>query len=359
MKTHGAVDNCRPFRILSLDGGGIRGAFIAGFLARIEEKLECRIVDHFDLIAGTSTGAIVAAALALNEPAKKIEQFYLQRGAEIFTRRPRLTMRWWKRKIAEEIEKKFLSPYGVDYDNLNQSKYSNKDLKKALCEVFGGKTLGEAESRLIIPAVDLTRGQTIVFKTPHIPGMYRDRHYKVVDVLLATSAAPTYFPHASINEGSAYVDGGMWVNNPSVAAIAEALKIREVATRPDLDFPIELESIFLLSVGTGNASYFAKPPEDGAGILWWAPHLLNVSSVAQSQGINFQTQYILGDRVHRIDYPLPDGTWSLDNVEMLAHMITIGYERANENLASLRPVFFHEVAQHPYHPFPDAEPTPS
>jgi patatin-like phospholipase/acyl hydrolase len=189
-----------------------------------------------------------------------------------------------------------------------------------------------------------------------MPDLFRDRHYRVVEVLMATTAAPTYFPHAVIDEGSAYVDGGLWANNPSMVAIAEALRIREKADRDGMDHPIEQESIHMLSVGTGKASYFAKPPIAGAGAMWWAPQLFNISSVAQSQGINFQAQYILGDRLRRIDYDLPDGRWSLDSIDMLAEMAKIGHERSTENLASLRPIFFSQKAQHPWQPFPDLAP---
>jgi uncharacterized protein len=352
MKGQGA----RPFRILSLDGGGIRGAFIAAFLADLERRLGCRIADYFDLLAGTSTGGIIAAALAVHEPAVRIEEFYRDRGPKIFTRRSPLPVEgWWEKQKAGFVEK-YLDPYGLDYDQLRQSKYEATALKNALEEVFGDKKIEDSKARLLIPAVDMTRGQTIVFKTPHLPGMFRDRHYRIVDVLMATTAAPIYFPHAVITEGSAYVDGGTWANNPSMVAIVEALRIREVANREGQDFPIDQESIFLLSVGTGKASYFAKPPENGAGVMWWAPHLFNVSSVAQSQGVNFQTRYMLGGRAFRIDYDLPDGTWSLDSVGMLAEMMKIGHERSIENLSALRPVFFGDRASHPYLPFPDAVP---
>ncbi len=351
-------ENSKPFRILSLDGGGIRGAFIAAFLADLERRLKCRLHEYFDLIAGTSTGGIIAGALALGEPAERIETFYRERGPKIFTRRPPVDIGWMESWKAGAIEKQ-IGGHGLDYDHLKQSKYTADELKNALAEVFGDKTIEAAQTRMIIPAVDMTRGQTIVFKTPHLPGMVRDRHYKVVDVLLATSAAPSYFPHAVIGPGSAYVDGGLWVNNPSMAAVAEALKIRETANRDGVDVPIELESILLLSVGTGRATYFAKPPDDGAGLFFWGPILYNVSSVAQSQGINFQTQYILGDRAFRIDYDLPDGTWSLDSVDMLEQMMAIGRERCTENINVLQQMFFNGKAQHPYHAFADVAPAGS
>src|SRR5262245_3556632 len=272
-------NNPRPFRILSLDGGGIRGAFVAGFLANLEQKLDCRLADYFDLIAGTSTGAIIAAALALHEPASKIERFYRERGRAIFTRRAPAQLGGLLERFKSCLVNRYGKKLGIDYDNLLQSKYSADTVRSALSEVFGGTLLGEAKTRLIIPSVDLTRGQTIVFKTPHFPGLYRDRELRVVDILLASTAAPTYFPHAVIRSGSAYVDGGLWVNNPSVAAIAEVLKICAEANRPNVDFPIALESTYLLSVGTGCGSAFAKPPKDGGGILFWASHLLNVSGI--------------------------------------------------------------------------------
>jgi hypothetical protein len=345
----------RPFRILSLDGGGIRGSFIAGFLAELERRLKVRMVDHFDLIAGTSTGAIIAAALALGEPAEKAESLYNLRGPKIFERRKPVPLSRWQR-VKKWLVEKYVSEHGLDYDQMQQSKYEAKELRTALTDEFGPGKIGDAKTRLVIPAIDLTRGQTIVFKTPHMPNLFRDRHYRVVDVLMATTAAPTYFPHGVIGEGSAYADGGLWANNPAMVAIVEALRIRETANREGIDLPIDQGEIYMLSVGTGRASYFAKPPADGAGLIWWGPKLYNVSSIAQAQGINFQAQYVLGDRLRRIDYDLPDGRWSLDSVDMLAEMTKIGHERANENLAVLQPVFFIEKAQHPFTPFPDAGP---
>ena len=346
----------RAFRILSLDGGGIRGAFIAGFLAGVEERLGIHLAKHFDLIAGTSTGAIIAAALAVGEPASRIEEFYKKYGQKIFSGRPpkeRGRLTWIRAKAAHFCFDRILRKFNLDYENLFQPKYAPCPLREALTEVFGNRTLESATTRLVIPAVDLTGGQTIVFKTPHLPEMIRDRYLQIVDVLMATTAAPTYFPHATIGVGSAYVDGGLWANNPSIVAIVEALRIRDEATRKDIDKTFDRDSIEMLSVGTGKASYFAKPPADGGGIYWWAPHLVNIPSVAQSQGINFQASFLLGNRLHRIDYDLPDGRWSLDNTEMLDQMIEIGRRRTIERLSELKPFFFEGYSECPYFPFPD------
>lgn len=342
-------DNADPFRILSLDGGGIRGAFVASFLKGIEDKLGHSIAEHFDLIAGTSTGGIIAAALAVREPASRIDEFYRARGPVIFQRRRPLLGTMCTGAVNWVCKR-----FGLDFDHLMQSKYDGKELKVALKDVFGGKTIEDAQSRLLIPSIDLTRGQTVVFKTPHLPNMYRDRRYEIVDVLLAATSAPTYFPHAVITDGSAFVDGGLWANNPSMVAFAEALKIRSDANRSDKDYPISLERIELLSVGTGKASYFAMPSTSGAGLVWWGRKIIDVSSIAQSQGVSFQSQYVLGSQYFRVDYDLPDGSWNLDSVAMLDRMRHIGAVKADEYFATLRDSFLKSRGHHPYAPFTDA-----
>jgi uncharacterized protein len=347
----------KPFRILSLDGGGIRGAFIAGFLADIESRLNCRLADYFDLIAGTSTGAIIAAALAFREPAAKIEEFYHKRGPKIFRRRKPLPLSW-RDRILKPIVGLIAKKYGLDYDQFRQSKYAVEELRQALSEVFGQQKFEAASTRLVIPSFDLTRGQTVVFKTPHLPRMIRDRHYSVVDILLATTAAPTYFPSSTIQPGSAYIDGGIWANNPAMVAIAETSRIREICPRNGKESSISQDSIYMLSVGTGKSSGFLKPPVEGEGLMWWGPHVYNISSIAQSQGIDFQAQYFLGNRLHRIDYNL-DGHWSLDSVDMLPQMAARGREACVDRLGDLRHIFFQEKAYHPYSPLPEVEPDAS
>jgi patatin-like phospholipase/acyl hydrolase len=146
-----------PFRILSLDGGGIRGAFAAAFLARIEQEIGTPITDHFDLIAGTSTGGITALALGLGEPAARIRDLYEKRGSQIFTRRGHVRIPCWQRACLTFAKRKFPT---LDLGVLQRSKYPAEPLREALTEVFGSRTLEEATaSRLVIPSVDLTGGR--------------------------------------------------------------------------------------------------------------------------------------------------------------------------------------------------------
>lgn len=362
MQSNDVAPITKPFRILALDGGGIRGAFTAAFLADLERRLCCRIGDYFDIVAGTSTGGIIAAAIALGEPAERIEQFYLEKGPSVF-------QRWWEkpaqgwrrvfrllRRLPSTLCDPLLRQTGLDCEWLRRPKYDSEALRKELAGVFGETTMEDARTcRLLISSVDLIRGQTIMFKTPHLPGLVRDRHYRLVDVVLATTAAPTYFPRATIGTGSAFVDGGLWANNPSMVALAEALQIRQKCQRED-DPNFGVEDIHMLAVGTGTAPLFAVPPEMGAGVAWWASNgILDLASITQAQGVHFQTDYILDDRYHRIDFSIPDGSWRLDAVDRLEQLVHLGRNKSAENVTTLRPVFFHETAT-PYAPFPDVGP---
>jgi len=342
------------FRILSLDGGGIRGAFTAACLAEIEKRLPRPVVDYFDLIAGTSTGGIIAVGLALGVPAERIEQFYHEYGGQIFRRRPPRRLSLWKRPFLGPLlwlADRRLRRFGLDWDQLVQSKYQAEKLKDALTEVFGERRLGEAQCRLVIPSIDLARGQTTVFKTSHLDELIYDLNLRAVDVVLATTCAPTYFPHATIKQGSAYADGGLWANNPSMVAYVEAMRIRERACRPGIDPTFGASDIGLLSIGTGTSNYSVLPPENGAGLAWWAPRLIDVISISQAQGIDFQTRHVLRERYRRVDFRLPDNSWSLDALAFLPRLIHFGHEAAKENLTQLKPLFFSKTAPRfvPFH----------
>ncbi|GAB3141675.1 CBASS cGAMP-activated phospholipase [Marisediminicola antarctica] len=190
-------------RILSIDGGGIKGVFPAAFLADLETELDAPLASYFDLITGTSTGGIIALALGIGIPAIDILRFYEERGPEIFRG-------------------------GKGLGRLKQlvsAKYNPAPLRAALIDVFGDRKLGECKTRLMIPSLDLETGAVHVMKTAHHPRFERDYKLSVVDVALATAAAPTYFPTHRLAAGIPLVDGGMWANNPMGAAAVEALGI--------------------------------------------------------------------------------------------------------------------------------------
>ncbi len=338
----------RPFRLLSLDGGGILGAFAAAFLADVERRLGCRIADHFDLIAGTSTGGIIAAALAAGEPADRVVRFYSEWGPRIFRRQK---FGPWGELLAW-FPNLFLRRKGLDVQSLFMPNYSPVELAAALREVFGEKTIGElTRTRILLTSVDLVQGKTVVFKTPHLPNLIRDRHYRIADAVLASTAAPTFFPPAQIAGKGAYADGGVWANNPAMVAVVEAIKIGEACVRP-CDPRVSLDRVACLSIGTGRGQYIANPGRTPPGVAWWlgGQKIFTVLMTSQAQGVDFQTKYVLGDRYHRVDFDVKDPSWKLDSVNVIDDLIHLGEARAAEAASGLQEAFFATTTV-PYHPY--------
>ncbi|MBV9509998.1 MAG: patatin-like phospholipase family protein, partial [Caulobacteraceae bacterium] len=168
----------RLFRILSIDGGGIKGVFPAAYLAEVEKRFLSggSIADHFDMIAGTSTGGIIALALAHGMTAQQALQIYTERGERIFP-----TLKGW-RKWARLLRW------------VSKPKHDQSVLKSELLAVFGDKVLDDASRRLVIPSFEGLHGEPFIYKTPHHPDYQKDRHKKFAHVALHTTAAPSYYP---------------------------------------------------------------------------------------------------------------------------------------------------------------------
>ena len=198
-------NNKKPFKILCIDGGGIKGLYSAQILAKFENIFNCKISDHFDLICGTSTGGIIALGISLGIPMSDICNFYETHGPTIF---------------CAKTQKLRLGKYLHYFKQIcYRGKYSNKYLKKALISVFGNRTLQESQNLLCIPAYNITMARPRVFKKDY--GSYtEDGTKQYVDVALATAAAPTYFPVKEINNHQ-YIDGGVWANNPTLVGLTE------------------------------------------------------------------------------------------------------------------------------------------
>src|SRR5262249_46679114 len=178
------------FRILSLDGGGIKGAFSASVLATLEEDTGQAIAEHFDLITGTSTGGIIAIGLGLGIAARDILKFYAESGPTIF---PSTSL---VHRTRSKI-RQFFRP-----------KHMKETLRAALYSVFGERKFGESKKRLVIPTYDAIAGRIFLLKTAHHERFRFDINALAVDVAMATSAAPTYFAAAPFptHQGASYVD---------------------------------------------------------------------------------------------------------------------------------------------------------
>jgi patatin-like phospholipase/acyl hydrolase len=327
------------FQILSLIGGGIRGAFVTSYLYELEQKLGRPIAESFDLIAGTSTGAIIAAGLAQGMSAEDMHNFYVRYGAQIFTPRPPYKAKGLMRAVFPAANWVFKKKTGGDLDAAFRARFCPIALQAAFDEGFGDRTMKMASfTRLIIPSFNLSAGEPYVFRSPHLPIGVHDQELKISDVVIAATAAPTYFPHRQIGE-SAYVDGGIWAADPSILAFAEAMRIQQFEKHAAESSPCETNEIHLLSVGTGRAQYSLSPPGADAGLLYWASRVAEVMGTAQVQGIHQPLKFLLGDRYRHVNFRMTQ-KWPLDAVEHIPELFEVGKQRAADTYETIDSEFF-------------------
>lgn len=232
----------KSFKILSIDGGGIKGLYSASILKKFEEKFSTLTSDHFDMICGTSTGGLIALAVALKIPAASICDFYVNEGPIIFPKQKKVNVPFF---------------HTIDFGFLKQiamgGKYSDKGLKKSLEKIFEDKLIEDCNNLLCIPSYSVTEAKPKVFKYDHREGdLSRDNKAPVVDIALATSAAPTYFPLAESKyyNQAQFIDGGVWANNPTLVGLLEALN-KFVGNGKDYD-TIEILSLSSLTLTGGK-----------------------------------------------------------------------------------------------------------
>ncbi len=314
------------FQILSLIGGGIRGAFVTAFLDRLEQKHGRSIAESFDLIAGTSTGGIIAAGLALGKSAAEMHDFYVRYGAKIFTPRDKYKGKGVWRFLYPPANYFFKKKTGGNLDAAFRARFCPHALQTSFDEGFGDLTLGDANfTRLIIPSFNLTAGVPHVFRSSHLPKGVHDRDLKISDIVIAATAAPTYFPHRVV-DGQAFIDGGVWASDPSMLAFAEAMRIQQFDDSVDVG-TCESNDVHLLSIGTGQAQFTLSPPGADAGLLYWAPRVADVMGTSQVQGIHLPMKFLLGDRYSHINFKMKE-KWPLDGIENIPDLFDVGKKRA-------------------------------
>jgi hypothetical protein len=298
------------FRILAIDGGGIKGVFPAAFLSSIEETLGgAPVSSFFDLIAGTSTGGIIALGLGLGLRASEVLQFYERYGPGIF---PRRSPWWW----------------------LRAAKYDVEPLRQALDRTFGSKRLGDSCCRLLIPSFNATTGRIHIYKTAHNPRLQMDFKVPALDVALATSAAPVFFPPHRSRQEVTLIDGGIWANNPVGLAVIEAISMLG-RPGPELD---------VLTIGCTG-----KPPDftqRGSGLGFWALRAVDAAMEGQSFAALGTAQHLAGhDNILRFNPVVAPGRFALDRVQGIAELKALGYSEARESLRQLTPRFFSSPAE--------------
>ena len=282
----------RDFRILSIDGGGIRGIYPATFLAGLEEYYlkGDSIAQYFDLIAGTSTGGIIALGLASGLKAASLRDLYIDRGCEIFPpigsgvigvveRRLRNACRYFK------------------------FRYDRKALMRILHNTLGNKRFGEAQVRLCIPSFEGRYGEVYIFKTPHHPDFRKDASERMTKVAAATAAAPTFFKPLQ-DGGYTFVDGGVWANNPIMIALVDVLSC----------FSVPREHVRILSLGCGDDPYIVGHSKIRlGGMLAWRDSIYAAMRLQSLNALGQAGLLIGADRVIRASAPTSEDKIQMDD----------------------------------------------
>ncbi|MEO0728306.1 MAG: CBASS cGAMP-activated phospholipase [Bacteroidota bacterium] len=299
----------KPFKILSIDGGGIKGLYSSTILEHLEAEFECRISDHFDLLCGTSTGGLIALGLSQKISAEDISDIYKEKGDEIFPSRSPW-MRWF-----EWIEEKYFGGKFFPGQTFWFGKYNNENLKAILESMFGGKRVKDTNNLLCIPTYSVTDGRPWVFKYDHKEGnLSRDNEALYVDVALATSAAPTYLPihEISFYNNKQFVDGGVWANNPTLVGVIEAIRYF-VGPGKEYD-SLQVLSISSLSNAKGKPTGWRKK----RSFIGWRGDLFDVSMNGQSMFTDYiMSSLAITDTIPIEYYRIPSADISHEQVQLV------------------------------------------
>jgi uncharacterized protein len=285
--------------ILSIDGGGIRGIITAQILAFIEEKLEnhnknTHLSDYFDMIAGTSSGGIIAAMLTTPDhtgrpkfKAKDIVEFFTKEGGHIFD------ISLWKK----------LSSMG----GLTDEKYSAVYLDKTLDHYFGSTMLSQSTTSLLITAYDIRNRAARFFATTDT--RMEGRNFLIKDICRAAMATPSYFEPAKIKSANdtpyAFIDGGLFANNPGLTAYAEArtldfAKFTGINEKPANPSANEM---FFVSIGNGisHNPYFYEQAKDWGSLQWIKP-IIDMVMSANIETVDFTLKQLFRTCINPEDY---------------------------------------------------------
>ena len=293
-------------RVLSIDGGGIRGIVPATVLAALEQRSGRPVCDLFDLIGGTSTGGLLA--LALTRPgesaprwsAAEIVTLYREEGPRIFTR-----------SLGRRI---------TSVEGLIDERYDNGPLREVLERYLGETTVDQALTDVFVTAYDLHERKPRFFKS-----WREDAGVPMAIAAEATAAAPTYFEPVALGD-SALIDGGVFAGNPAMCAYAEAVRL----------WPGE--PITLVSLGTGSQTRPIRLSDArGWGVLEWARPIIDVVFDGSSDAVDYQLEHVLGERYVRLQTRLEHANDDMDDASAknLAALEAEGRRLVEENAAVL------------------------
>lgn len=266
----------KKYRILSIDGGGLRGIVPLLILKQIEVQTGKKIFELFDLITGTSTGGIIACGLTATKDGKtpsltidQLIELYTTKGEVIFP---------WKKNIFQRI--------GSGLNSLFNPKFSPDGLDGLLSEYFGELKLSDTLKPIIVTSYDIKNNDVTMFKSRRSGEI--GYNAKLKDVCRATSAAPTYlpsFPLSFAGKGRMLIDGGVFINNPSMGAVSDSLRSVK---------GLKINNIEVLSLGTGTyPANLGMKNTPSWGIVNWAQPITNIMMQATSNATVYECNELL------------------------------------------------------------------
>jgi len=289
----------KPFRILALDGGGVRAIIQTTIIQRLCQYFP-DLLTEVDMFTGTSAGGIVAGALSIGISPDEIGHLWTNEVAKIFSCGYRRTI--------------------GNLDSAIGASYYSTELEKMLRKMVGEKTLKDLKPKFLSPSFQLEptkeqhnpRWHPVYF---HNFANSTNADAQLADVILRTAAAPTYFP---IRDG--FVDGGTFANNPSMIAVTTALSSG-----------IKIEDISVFSISTGlnpRSITKAKIGTGDWGLLEWGPHIIDLLLDSTTQSIDYECKCLLKDNYRRLDPLLPfdvglDDALAVPELMKVAHKVDL------------------------------------
>ncbi len=297
------MKNTDTFHILALDGGGTRGIYTAQLLAKIERAFEKPIKTCFDLIAGTSTGAIIAGAVVSDIPMTDIVELFETETTYIFRRR------WYRIPL-------FLS------------KYPSEKLAEIIAEHLPATPLNNITTPLMITSSEIAKSEVQIFRSNYGESNPADKTVSLRDAILASCAAPTFFAPKSV-DNLLLADGGLWANNPSTVALTEACTTLKK----------EVKEIRMLSIGTGHSVNMYRNRR-GWGFLtgWGGAKLTSYVMTLQSQASARTAKLLLQQNYLRINPEID--FWELDTLTQLENLKSLAEHDFEKYAAEIRAFIF-------------------
>lgn len=312
----------KKVRILSIDGGGIRGILPGTMLTYLEQQIrkesnnpEAKIGEYVDFVAGTSTGGILGLIMLCPDEngghrfsAKEALDLYLDQGDEIFDV-----------SLSEKLKR---------MGGLRDERYSQKELERALNTYFGEIRLSQSKKPCLITSYDIRNRMAHFFTSADADSPIYDYYFK--DVARATSAAPTYFEPAHIfsmfGTPHTLIDGGVFANNPALCAYSECRKLNFKKILNDEQKPDtpSAKDMLIISMGTGSVKtpYYFKEFKD-AGLIKWVQPLIDIMMSGNSETVDYQLRKIFGtlsaknaEDYYRLEPVLQNASSDMDKADL-------------------------------------------